>query len=192
MVLFLQTTHLDLVPATALHMDAQLTGPKELGKLLGVVVPKDWPPVGVDSDFVRGMRERLAKAGHDGIGWYGFYAIVRHTALRPSTLVGVGGFFGPPDVAGQVELGFGILPSFRGRGHATEMVEGLVAHALAQPGVQRIVADAQSRDRPTQAVLMRAGFTMVAPPESGLVRYLRDRDDVPPGADEDESADEDA
>lgn len=173
MVLFLQTTHLDLVAATLLHLDAQLGGSKPLGKLLGVVVPKEWPLAGVDDAFLQHIRDRLARDGHDAVGWYGWYAICRHTALQPSTLVGVGGFFGPPDESGTVELGFGILPTFRGRGHATEMVHALVDHALGKPGVQRIVADARAQDRPTLAVLLRCGFRMTDPPEPGLLRCER-------------------
>ena len=179
MVLFLQTTHLDLVAASLLHVDAELAGPKQLARLLGVVVPKDWPPTGVERAFVEGIRERLARDGQAGTGWYGWYAICRHTALQPSTLVGIGGFFGPPDDSGTVELGFAVLPVFRGRGHATEMVRTLADHALAQPGVERIVADSLVRDRPTQAVLLRNGFRIVTAPEPGLVRCERTRSGGP-------------
>jgi len=190
MVLFLQTTHLDLVAASLLHVDAELAGPKQLGKLLGVVVPKDWPPTGVERAFVEQVRQRLERDRQSGTGWYGWYAVCRHTALQPSTLVGLGGFFGPPDGTGTVELGFAILPTFRGRGHATEMVRALVAHALSQPGVERIVADSLVKDRPTQAVLLRNGFRVVPPPEPGLVRYERGRGGDPQEDAEDQPADE--
>lgn len=175
MVLFLQTIHLDLVAATVLHLDAELAGPKQLGKLLGVTVPKDWPPAGLDRRVVERLRSRLAEQGHKSVGWFGWYAICRRIALQPPTLVGAGGFFGPPDDQGQVELGFTILPSFRGRGHASEMVTALVAHALAESSVQRIVAHAQVQDRPTLAVLLRSGFTTAAQPEPGLLRCERGR-----------------
>ena len=196
MVLFLQTTHLDLVAGSLLHADAELAGSKKLGKLLGVVVPKDWPPTGVERAFVEQVRQRLAHDGQAGTGWYGWYAVCRHTALQPSTLVGVGGFFGPPDGTGAVELGFAILPAFRGRGHATEMVRTLAAHALSQPGVDRIVADSLAGDRPTRAVLLRNGFRIVASPEPGLVRCERTRAAGPDGdeelPDDEAAADDDA
>jgi RimJ/RimL family protein N-acetyltransferase len=190
MVLFLQTTHLDLVAASLLHVDAELAGPKQLGKLLGVVVPKDWPPTGVEPAFVEQVRQRLVRDGQAGIGWYGWYAVCRHTALQPSTLVGVGGFFGPPDDTGTVELGFAVLPTFRGRGHATEMVRTLAAHALSQPGVERIVADSLAKDRPTQAVLLRNGFRIGPSPEPGIVRCERTRSARPAADAEEEPSDD--
>jgi ribosomal-protein-alanine N-acetyltransferase len=192
MVLFLQTAHLDLVAASLLHVDAELAGPKQLAGLLGVVVPKGWPPTGVERAFMEQVRQRLAGDGQAGIGWYGWYAICRHTALQPSTLVGVGGFFGPPDDTGTVELGFSVLPAFRGRGHATEMVRTLAAHALSQPAVERIVADSLVRDRPTQAVLLRNGFRIVPAQEPGLVRCERRRGSEGPAAADDEPTDDGA
>lgn len=187
MVLFLQTTHLDLVAASLLHVDAELAGPKQLARLLGVSVPKEWPPTGLGREFVGAIRKRLAHDGPAGTGWYGWYAICRHTALQPSVLVGIGGFFGRPDGAGTVELGFTVLPGYRGRGHATEMVRTLVGHALSQPGVERIVADSLVTDRATQAVLLRSGFRVVPSPEDGLVRCERN---AAMPQDEDEPADE--
>jgi len=176
MVLFLQTTHLDLVASTLLHVDAEIAGRDQLASLLGVVVPKDWPPAGVHRDLLGQVRSRLAAEGQPSVGWYGWYAVSRRTALQPPTLVGGGTFFGPPDGQGRVELAFAVLPAFRGRGHATEMATALVDHALSQPRVDRIVAYARAADRPTLAVLLRCGFILATPkPDNGLLRCERPR-----------------
>ncbi len=192
MVLFLQTTHLDLVATTLLHVDAELAGREQLAELLGVVVPKDWPPAGVNRELLTNLRARLAAEGRGSVGWYGWYAITRRSALQPQTLVGVGSFFGPPGADGTVELGFAVLPAFRGRGHATEVATALVSHALEQPNVERIVSHARAADRPTLAVLLRCGFTMATPePESGLLRCERPRNVAPPLDDDPEPAPDD-
>lgn len=191
MVLFLQTTHLDLVATTHLHVDAELAGREQLAKLLGVVVPKDWPPAGIDRNVLDHVRSRLASEGQASVGWYGWYAISRRTALQPPTAVGMASFFGPPDDKGGVELAFTVLPAFRGRGHATEMAAALVDHALSQPGVECIVAHARAADRPTLAVLLRCGFILAThEPENGLMRCERPRKPAPEEPEEDEPAPE--
>jgi RimJ/RimL family protein N-acetyltransferase len=192
MVLFLQTTHLDLVATTLLHVDAEIAGREQLAELLGVAVPRDWPPAGVDRDTLRHFRARLAAEGQASVGWYGWYAIARRTALQAPSLVGGACFFGPPDGQGAVELAFAVLPAYRGRGHATEMASALVDHALGQSNVERIVAHSSARDRPTLAVLLRCGFILATPePENGLMRCERLRTPAP--EEEDEGAeDEDA
>lgn len=192
MVLFLQTTHLDLVATTLLHVDAEIAGREQLAKLLGVAVPRDWPPVGVERGALDHFRSRLAAEGQASTGWYGWYAIARRTALQPPTLVGGASFFGPPDANGAVELAFAVLPSFRGRGHATEMAAALVDHALGQPRVDRIVAHARATDRPTLAVLVRCGFILATPePENGLMRCERSRHAPVEEAEEDEPSPDD-
>lgn len=176
MVLFLQTTHLDLVASTLLHVDAEMAGRDQLASLLGVVVPKDWPPSGIDRDVLGHVHARLAAEGQPSVGWYGWYAVSRRTALQPPTLVGGCSFFGPPDAQGRVEFAFAVLPAFRGRGHATEMATALVGHALGQPRVECIVAHARAADRPTLAVLLRCGFILATPAlENGLLRCERPR-----------------
>lgn len=191
MVLFLQTTHLDLVATTLLHVDAELAGREQLAKLLGVVVPKDWPPAGIDRGVLDHVRARLASEGQASVGWYGWYAISRRTALQPPTVVGAASFLGPPDDAGRVELAFAVLPAFRGRGHATEMAGALVDHALSQPGIECIVAHARAADRPTLAVLLRCGFILATPqPENGLMRCERPRNLAVQDAEEEEPAPE--
>lgn len=189
MTLYLQSTHLDLVAATLLHLDTELAGRDQLELLLGVTVPKTWPPGQYDRDAIRSFRERLNAGGPAVVGWFGWYAICRRTALQPSTLVGAGGFLGPPDESGSVELGFSVLPEYRGRGHATEMATTLVDHALSQPGVKRVIAHANVSNRPSIAVLIRCGFAAVARgAKPGTLRFERDTTRRPPEPDDDAAA----
>jgi RimJ/RimL family protein N-acetyltransferase len=189
MTLFLQSTHLDLVAATLLHLDTELAGRDQLELLLGVTVPKSWPPGEYDLDAIRFFRERLIADGPGSVGWYGWYAICRRTALQPSTLVGAGGFLGPPDKSGSVELGFSVLPEYRGRNHATEMAAALVDHALSRRGVKRVVAHASVSNRSSVAVLIHCGFVAVAPgTKPGTLRFERDTSRRPPEPEDDAGA----
>jgi ribosomal-protein-alanine N-acetyltransferase len=130
------------------------------------------------------------------VGWYGWYAIRRRTAVQAAALVGVAGFIGPPDASGVVELGFSVLPSLRGQGHATEMAAALVDYALAQPAVELVIAHAHITNRPSISVLLSSGFQAVAPGQRpGTARFERsaktviaesDGEDPPDSSDEDE------
>jgi ribosomal-protein-alanine N-acetyltransferase len=172
--LYLQSTHLDLVAMTVVHLEAEASGIKDLALLLGVSPPKDWPPGHYDQKAMQFFHERLAAEGPDSVGWYGWYAIRRRTALQTAALVGVAGFIGPPDESGIVELGFSVLPSLRGQGHATEMASALVDYALAQPAVERVIAHANITNRPAISVLLRSGFQAVAPGQRpGTARFER-------------------
>jgi RimJ/RimL family protein N-acetyltransferase len=85
--------------------------------------------------------------------------------------VGTAGFFGPPR-DGLVEIGYGIIPSRRRRGYATEAARALIELALAQPGVTEIVAHAESGNAASIRVLEKNALTY-AGREGSLVRYSR-------------------
>lgn len=191
MVLFLQTPHLDLVAATLLHAEAELGSPRQVARLLGVKVPKDWPPPGISRQFIEGFRARMQADGPAAIGWYAWYAVCRGAALQPSMLAGAAAFFGQPDSHGAVELGFTILPECRGRRYGAEMVSTLAAHALTDKRVRRVVSDARVRDRATLAVLRHCGFHPEAEVEPGIVRMIRRLGDpVTDGGGDDEQEDD--
>jgi ribosomal-protein-alanine N-acetyltransferase len=85
-------------------------------------------------------------------------------------VVGGCGFLGPPDAEGSVEIGYGLAPSHRGRGIATEAVAGMVHSAFASPGVRLVWAGTEEQDTASQGVLTRNGFRMIGT-EDGLRRY---------------------
>jgi RimJ/RimL family protein N-acetyltransferase len=85
--------------------------------------------------------------------------------------VGTAGFFGPPR-DGVVEIGYGIVPSRRRRGYATEAARALIELALTQPGVSEIVAHAEPGNAASIRVLEKNALTY-AGREGSLVRYTR-------------------
>ncbi len=173
----LVTPRLEVLAATLAILEADLAGPGALAALLGVRVPEGWPPGMHDEDAMRFFRDRLRALGEAGDGWLAWYAIVRPGADGPATLVGSCGYLGPPE-DGAVEIGYSVVPAFRGRGFATEMVRALVARALATPGVARVRAEAHADNAASNAVLARCGFALAGPGrEPGHRRWT-----FPPGA----------
>jgi RimJ/RimL family protein N-acetyltransferase len=173
--LLLRTERLDLVAASVAHHEAELGSSRELGDLLGAIVPEGWPPGEYDRPAIEFFRDRLAE-DPSAVGWLAWYAVRRPEGRGEPVVVASGGYFGPPDGEGSVEVGYSVLPEFQGRGYATEIVRALVDRALSRPEIARVFARAQEANAASVKVLLRCGFVVYGPAEEpGLVRFVRTR-----------------
>jgi RimJ/RimL family protein N-acetyltransferase len=138
------------------------TGLAEAVAALGLTAATGWP----HADTADALRP-LAEHGGPGPAHGTFLIAVA------GELVGECGWFGAPDEAGQVEIGYGLAASARGRGLGTEAVGVLAAWVDGQPGVRRITADALIGNEPSRRVLERLGFRAEGehPP---YITYVRD------------------
>jgi len=91
---------------------------------------------------------------YDETGEFGVYQV---RLADTGVAVGGIGFIHPPE-AGEVEVGYGLAESARGRGLATEALRAMTALA-AQHGVALMVAVTSMDNVASQRVLERAGFT---------------------------------
>ncbi len=95
-------------------------------------------------------------------------------------VIGSAGFKGPPTEDGTVEIAYGIVPAFEGRGFATEVAAGLVAHAFGLDAVQLVRAHTLPENNASTRVLQKNGFRCtgeVQDPDDGAVwRWERERD----------------
>jgi [ribosomal protein S5]-alanine N-acetyltransferase len=171
-----KTSRLILVPSTVELARAEMEDRGGFGRLLGAIVPDNWPPETV-ADALPLFLSWLESAP-DQIGWFGWYAL-SHTT-EELTLVGSGGFLGPPN-SGTVQLGYSVLPQYQRQGYATEMVSGLVRWAFSQPSVTRIVAETEWANPASVRVLEKTGFQQVGPADEAggmlfeLQEMTRDR-----------------
>jgi [ribosomal protein S5]-alanine N-acetyltransferase len=167
----IRTRRLDLVPATLALVDADLQSPEALARLLGASVPASWPPGEYDRSAMEFFRPRLSE-NPDAVGWYGWYAVHRPVAPPVAVLIGSGGYFGPPDTDGVVEIGYSVVPESRALGIATELVQALVSRAFSVPEVVRVIAHTSPANLGSVTVLERCGFSVVGPgSEPGTVQY---------------------
>lgn len=82
----------------------------------------------------------------------------RQVIERSSGLVvGAIGLFWPPS-GGALEIGYGIVPSRRGLGYASEAARALAAFALTAPGVHTVRAEVELANPASVRVLEKAGF----------------------------------
>ena len=180
----LHTERLELRPASAAALRAELQGRATLSAALAVEVPASWPPELYDADAVRWTLEQLGGAP-DG-GRFGLHYLVLRSSARSDhvtgTLIGVGGFKGSPDARGEVEIGYGVLPEFQRRGYATEAVRAWIAFAFTDPRVQAVVGQTLASLTPSIGVLEKTGFTLDgagadagAPEGERVIRYVLPR-----------------
>ncbi|WP_131847756.1 MULTISPECIES: GNAT family N-acetyltransferase [unclassified Curtobacterium] len=99
---------------------------------------------------------------------FGMYLVRRRS---DGLAVGGFGFFGPPDETGTVEFGYGLVPSARGAGLATEAVQIALQHAATR-GAKIAVADTDVENVASQRVLEKNGLIEVRRDPS-LVVYQR-------------------
>ena len=85
--------------------------------------------------------------------WYAMWNIEQKDGTHVGGLCFKG--LGPD---GAVEIGYGILDAYQGRGYATEAVRAVIAWALTQPGVRVVEAEAESDNAASLRVLEKCGF----------------------------------
>lgn len=179
----IETPRLRLIPCELRHFEAILTDQGRLGRLLDVTVLDnsfDFPGV-ASMDTMRLLYERL-KADPDLLGWW--TRLFVHAEDR--VLIGMGGYKGRADEAGVVEIGYAIVPAYRGRGLATEAAQGLIDNAFAHAHVKRVDAHTLAESNPSTRVLERVGMEFsgaVDHPDLGEVwRWSLHKADYRPGS----------
>nr|WP_296071386.1 GNAT family N-acetyltransferase [uncultured Actinoplanes sp.] len=110
--------------------------------------------------------------------------IARAAVAEPEgVVVGHGGFHGPPDADGVVEVAYSVDPAHRRRGYARAILTALLERADADPRVTAVRASIRPDNAGSRATIAGQGFTKVGEqwdPEDGLEDvYLREA-----GADE--------
>ena len=150
----LRTERLTLVALTFGLARAALEDRAELGRMLGARVPVTWP----GADFSR-MLPHIAEGGERASLWAEHTRLIVHEGDR--TLIGETGFHGPPDESGTVEVGYSIVPDYRGQGFAFEATRALIDEALARPDVSRITAACLDENAASLKVLEKLGMRFV-------------------------------
>lgn len=129
-----------------------------------------WPPEPFTDAAFNWSRENLTHDA-DGAGWYGWALLANEGESAPPRLIGSAALIGRPDEDGDVELAFGLLPEYRGRGFGAEAVRALAAWAL-QNGARRVIVHLDAEDVFATRMLQKTGFTDTRePPYPGVARW---------------------
>lgn len=143
---------LRIIAATSGSLDAEDIGGDALAACLGLKPPLDWPPEHNDAptrDWVRALLRDTADSS-----WATWYIVVDD---RP---VGICGFKGAPNDAGEVEIGYSVVGREQRRGHASRAIGLLLRRAFREPHVSAVVAETLPHLTPSRRVLEKHGFTL--------------------------------
>ena len=102
---------------------------------------------------------------------------IARAAVADGVVVGHGGFHGPPDADGVVEVAYSVDPGHRRKGYAKAMLRALLERADADPAVTAVRASIRPDNVGSRATIAGFGFKKIGEqwdPEDGLEDvYLR-------------------
>jgi RimJ/RimL family protein N-acetyltransferase len=90
---------------------------------------------------------------------------------QTGVVVGHGGFHGPPDAQGTVEVAYSVDPAFRLRGYAKAILRALLQRADGDPAVRAVRASIRPDNAGSLATIAGFGFKKAGEqwdPEDGL------------------------
>jgi RimJ/RimL family protein N-acetyltransferase len=169
-LLILNAERLTLLALDRELADLQAASRAAFFNALAVTHEALWPP----APFEAGAFEWAAKnLAHDpeGEGWYGWALLANEGERSPPRIIGIGALIGRPDDDGDVELAFGLLSEFRGRGYGGQTVRALVTWAFAN-GAKRVIVHLDAEDIGAAHTLAKNGFADTnEPPYPGVARW---------------------
>ena len=168
----IETENLKLIPCGPSHLATALEDKKGLEPLLGVSVPDGWP---VFPGAIPHIYEKL-RSDPSAAGWWSYPFV--HNGDR--VLAGDGGFKGRPDGFNEVEIGYALVPGYRGCGLATEAAKGLVRWAFSHPKVAAVKAETLPHGHASIRVLEKLGMRFAGATD-GVLRWRLERQDFREG-----------
>ncbi|MFE6777661.1 GNAT family N-acetyltransferase [Streptomyces sp. NPDC057702] len=127
--------------------------------------PRWAPDYPTDGDVFAARRFLGACAGGGDPRPFGNFEIRRRA---DGQAIGGVGFHGPPDESGGVTIGYGLVPSVRGKGYASEALRGLLIFAR-EHGATHVKGDADHDNVASQHVMTAAGMRPTG--QDARVRY---------------------
>jgi [ribosomal protein S5]-alanine N-acetyltransferase len=154
----LETERLILIPLDAAELECYLQANgkfeksrslKENGRTISPQVRKR-----VRAEILPKMKTAPA----DHFLFYTFWILIEKLS---HTILGEMGFKGGPGENGQIEIGYGTLPQFRGKGYMREAVGGILTWARERTDIHSIIAEAEVNNLASIEILKKNNFRLL-------------------------------
>jgi len=164
----IQTKSLKLMPYSPQHILAMIEAVESFTRSFG------WPPATglrdfyVSKDVSPAWLAQLRTATVADVWMHGFGML----HMADGKVIGAAGFKGPPGEDGAVEIAYGLVPEYQGRGYATEAAAALVDFAVESGRVRIARAHTLPQKNASTRVLTKCSFEFVGEvvdPEDGPV-----------------------
>ena len=119
--MWLDTHHLELIPCTAEHLLDLMQHSENFAELTGFPAAEGLRDFFVSGEVSPEWLAQLEQSSGPDPWRYGFFVLGRESG----TAIGTAGFKAPP-AAGVLEIAYGIVPAFGGKGYATDPEDGPV------------------------------------------------------------------
>ena len=164
----IETSRLVLVPSSPQGLVVLIEQPESFAEVAGFEAAPGLRDFFVSDEVSPDWMAELREAQGADPWHYGFLILERQSGLA----IGSAGFKGPTDVAGIVEIAYGVVPDYAGQGYATEAAAGLVGYARETGQATLVRAHTLPERNASTRVLEKCGFKHVGEvvdPEDGPV-----------------------
>jgi RimJ/RimL family protein N-acetyltransferase len=150
-----ETENLKIIPLSAAELECYLAGAGKLEQLFNLKLTGRAVSPAVKERISSTVMPELRRMEGSDYLFSTFWIVVEKSSL---IIVAELGFKGKPDQQGNIEIGYGTMPSHRRKGIMTEAVGGMIGWAASMPEIHCILAETDKDNRASIRVLEKNHF----------------------------------
>lgn len=149
----LETERLEIIPFTLEQLKLLLKSTKEFEEKYNVIYAAEELSGFIYNIFVE-QTKLIEKYPSEHL----FLTFWFFKLKKENKLIGSACFKGAPNKNGEIEIGYGIEESFKNQGYTTEAVKKMIAWALKQEGVSKVIAETDKGNLASQRILLKCNM----------------------------------
>lgn len=155
--MILETSRLKLIPLSLYDLEGSIVDKEKVEKENGLTSDENT----LDDEMKAVYMKKINKIRNntENYLYYTYWQIVDKTNNR---IMGTVGYKGIPDIKGEIEVGYGLSPNYRGFGYMTEALDEFMNWAFTDKDqkVKAVIARTLKDNIPSQKVLNRLDMSI--------------------------------